>query len=278
MNLFERLGAANWAKGFRPISCGNSICRRWVTSRQREVSHVGVTMAGNWYCSYRCIRPAAQVRMTKLLRDVSPHRYESTSSLLGLTLVRQGLLSDAQYKKASKIERESGEELGEIVVRFGWLTERQVTDVRATQWNCPVFPCSSFTPNTDLGLPSLLTHRYAMLPLHFAANTLFVGFAYEVDYAALYAIESITGCSTRPCMIMPSEFKHIASQTAAIAVSQEWDENSFGTSAEMTESLCRQGASMNADQVMMVRCGGLIWCRTKAADKKFDLLFHCQSS
>ena len=58
---------------------------------------------------------------------------------LGLNLISHGLLTIEQLKKATDEQKEAGGEIGELLVRQGSVSEKQVTAIRAAEWGCPVF-------------------------------------------------------------------------------------------------------------------------------------------
>ena len=274
MNLLERISATGWAQGFRPVNCGSPSCSRWLTHRQLSVRSVGVTMAENWYCSYRCLRATAQRHMARLLAIEASPRQQLAHTPLGLALVRHGLLSDSQYITVSQKQRQSGEDVGDLIARLGLLTEKQITHARATQWNCPVFTGSASIERSAFRIPTLLMERYAMAPLHYSAtgDKLFVGFVYEVEYEALYAVEQIMGCSTQPCFITPDEFKRIISKST-VSLWEERNDTISRDSSTMTDALCAYGASIDAEQIAFARCGSIVWSRLRAGTKAADLLF-----
>ncbi len=128
---------------------------------------------------------------------------------LGLNLISHGLLTIEQLKKATDEQKETGGEIGELLVRQGSISEKQVTAVRATEWGCPVCRVPKHAIQTGINLPSTLMRIYSMIPVHYVVRTnlLLVGFVHNVEYGLLYAIEQITGCETKPCFVTPSDFK-----------------------------------------------------------------------
>ncbi len=128
---------------------------------------------------------------------------------LGLNLISHGLLTMEQLKKATDEQKEVGGEIGELLVRQGSVSEKQVTAARATEWGCPVFAVPKHAFRIGINIPSTLMRIYSMIPVHYVVRTnlLLVGFVHSIEYGLLYAIEQITGCETRPCFVTPSDFR-----------------------------------------------------------------------
>jgi hypothetical protein len=275
MNLLEKMGTSAWAQGFKPVSCSDVSCGRWLTHRQLSVSCVGVTMADNWYCSYRCFRAAAQEYITKLMSTRAVFPGPSAHPPLGLDLLRRGLITESEYKEARQIQRRSREDFGDIVLRLGLLTEREVTRARAEHWGCPLFSADNEVARSAFRIPLPLMKRYSMAPLHYAStgNRLFVGFVHQVNYEALYALEQVMGSATQPCLIAASEFEVTLSVASSLVPLQEWDSTGCKTVSEIAGALCSYGASTGADHISIIRCGSMVWSRLRKGAKIADLLF-----
>ena len=166
-------------------------------------------MHGNWYCSSRCFRSAAEQEVLRLLKPGTEQAAHVSRMPLGLNLISHGLLTIEQLKKATDEQKESGGEIGELLVRQGSVSEKQVTAVRATEWGCPVFAVPKHAIRIGINLPSTLMRIHSMIPVHYVVRTnlLLVGFVHSIEYGLLYAIEQITGCETKPCFVTPSDFK-----------------------------------------------------------------------
>lgn len=287
MNLLTQLGVSDWARGFKPVTCSAEPCRRWLTERQLHVRRVGVTVGEAWYCSYACALQRVEMLLQDLLLPRAQRRAMPTRPSLGMTLVRRGLLSDEQYKTAVQMQQSgneesgerSGEEFGELVVRLGYMTEEKVTESRALHWSCPVFSCVPGLAGPRVHVPPFLRRLHSMVPLHLSpsGNRLFVGFQYGVEYAPLFALEQVVGCSTQPCLISPQDFARLNGESAGDASVEQRCVKGLKSAEEMAQALCGSARAMHAERLTMTRCGDVLWCRMAVGVKMADLLFQLGS-
>ena len=75
---------------------------------------------------------------------------------LGLNLISHGLLTIEQLKKATDEQKEAGGEIGELLVRQGFVSEKQVTAIRAAEWGCPVFAVPKHATRIGINIPATL--------------------------------------------------------------------------------------------------------------------------
>jgi hypothetical protein len=224
--------------------------------------------------------------MSAAQQDIScllPSRLESAGQVarmpLGLSLISRGLLTKTQFKEVTNRQKAAGGEIGELLVRCGSLSEKQVTEVRATQWNCPVFAVPRHVVLTEIHIPSTLLRLYSAIPLHYVAATklLLVGFVHGIEYALLFAVEQITGCKTQACFITPSDFEaqmhQIEQDQLENSVSKEVTIETAQTAMEMASTLCKFGIDLEAEEALIERCKEFVWARLKCGPRDFDLLF-----
>ena len=166
-------------------------------------------MHGSWYCSSRCFQFALEQNVLHLLKSGTEQPAFVSRMPLGLSLISHGLVTIEQLRKATDEQKEAGGEMGELLVRQGFVTEKQVTAIRAAEWGCPVFAVPKHPTRIAISLPPTLMRIYSMIPVHHAERTdlLLVGFVHTIEYGLLYAIEHMTGCETKPCFVTPSDFQ-----------------------------------------------------------------------
>ena len=82
------------------------------------------------------------------------------------------------------IRDRAGGDIGELLVRQGSVSEKQVTAIRATEWGCAVFTVPKRAIRIGINLPSTLMQIHSMIPVHYVAGTnlLFVGFVHSIEY------------------------------------------------------------------------------------------------
>jgi hypothetical protein len=240
------------------------------------VRKVGVQMEDLWYCSYGCLRHAAESRFAHLLAGAAPGASRTERMPLALTLLSRGLLSTGQYKTAVEAQRESGEEIGGVITRLNFLSPKQITAVRAAQWGCPVFTRATAMSGPGVHIPASLMRSASMVPLHYVASTrkLLVGFAYGVEYGPLYAVEQVLDCTAQACFITPEEFHETIGRLTGLENPDELKFEERLRPAEMTRILCDYGALLDADAVVIRRCREFLWARLSNREKQTDLLFR----
>jgi hypothetical protein len=250
--------------------------------RNLSAHKAGITMHGCWYCSSACFKAAAEKKLSDLLSTGQEQVNHVTRMPLGLILIGRNLVTAEQLREATDEQKEAGGEIGEILVRHGFVSEKQVTGVRAVQWSCPVFSVPKHSIHTGIQIPSVLIQLYFAIPLHYVPKTkhLLVGFVHGVEYGLLYAIEQMTGCNTQPCFVTPSDFDiqmQLREQMQELyddTTPKELTFESIQTPAEMAQILCSHGVDIEADEVIISRCRDYLWARLKYGANAVDLFFR----
>jgi hypothetical protein len=238
-------------------------------------------MQDAWYCSSMCFTVAAEQEILRLLTSGTVLANHISRMPLGLILVNHGLLTIDQLRKATNEQKEAGDEIGELLVRQGLLTEKQVTATRATQWGCPVFAVPAHAVRVAVNIPQTLLRIYSMIPVHYVAatNLLLVGFVHRVEYGLLYAIEQMTGCKTRPCFVTPSDFRlqiqreQLQEPLVKEMIFKEMIFERIQTPAEIARILCSSSLEIEADEASFGKCEEYLWARLKSDSEAVDLLF-----
>jgi len=281
MNLIHSIATRTWDAGFKAVTARCENCQRSMTLSQFSARKAGIRMQDRWYCSSECFGLAAEAELAELAAS-GPERANHASRMpLELMLVSRGWLSSTEFKEVRDEQKEAGGEIGELLVRRGSVSEKQLTAIRATQWGCPVFTVPKHGMPAGIHIPSTLMQLYSMIPLHYVAatNMLLVGFVHNVEYGLLYAIEKMTGCKTQPCFVTPSDFQikmHQREQDLKLAgdsISSEVKFECIQTSAEMARILCNYGIHIEADEAIIGKCKEYLWARLKSGPREFDLLF-----
>ncbi|SEF63057.1 Type II secretion system (T2SS), protein E, N-terminal domain [Bryocella elongata] len=280
MNLVESLSKSSWIAGFKTVPCNRDKCRRWLTQRALDTRHVGITLEGKWYCSYRCVASAVEELIIRLLGSSSRRNGNSPRMPLGLMLVSRGYITEMDLKRANEELRRKGGELGEILVQMGVISERQILSTRASQWGCPLFTPTAESQHVSVKLPPTLLRRSGMVPLHYSATgkKLLMGFVDSIEYGALYAMEQVLGCKTHPCFITRAELDALMALHEERAATQEICFDDLVGTTEMTRVLCNQGIAISADQLSITRSRGYVWGRFTAANRSLDVLIRVGES
>jgi hypothetical protein len=268
MKLIASLPAA-WAAGFSSVHC--EVCNRTMPFRQVSTRKVGIRLQGSWCCSAPCFTTCSEREISRLLKSATDSGHAPRMPL-GLNLINRGLLTVEQLKRVTEEQRETGCEIGELLVLNGMLTERQLTTVRAADWGCAVFSLPKHPTPVSVSIPRALVSRYSMIPVHHVAatNLLLIGFVHSVEYGLLYAIEQMTGCQTKPCFITPSDF---CLQNEQNGVRELVFEDTHSV-AGMARILCDHGLEMEADEALLANAKEYMWGRLRSASNTLDLIFQ----
>ena len=281
MKLSYSIAMPAWVTRLRVITSKCKGCNRSLALRNFSAYKAGIRMHGDWYCSSFCFATAAEMKLSELLVPRPEQANHVSRMPIGLIFISRGLLTSTQLREATERQKEAGGEIGELLVECGFVSERQVTAMRAEQWGCPVFSVPKHVIQTGIQIPEALIRLYSAIPLHYAAatNRLLVGFVGCIEYGLLYSIEQMTGCKTQPCFVTPSDFhsqmdqRGAAEELGGATTSKELMFESVQTPAAMADSLCKYSVDLEADEALMGRCREYIWARLKYGPHEADLLF-----
>jgi hypothetical protein len=280
MKLIPSISPRAWAAGGVTIKC--ETCDRTLPLRHLASRRTGIRLRGSWYCSALCFTSAAEKEVSRILKSARDHAGHVPRMPLGLSLISRGLLTVEPLKRATDEQKEIGGEIGELLVRNGSVTEKQVTAVRAADWGCPVLNLAKHAEGIGISVPRTLARRYSMIPVHYVAATglLLVGFVHGVEYGLLYAIVQMTGCQTKPCFVSPTDFQIQFERTFEPKETspRELNFENTGSVDEISRTLCFHGLQVEADEARIEKCKDYLWARLKFESAAIDLLFRIPHS
>ena len=119
---------------------------------------------------------------------------------LGDILVRDGLITADQLKRALAEQRSSGMRLGYTLVKLGFIEETEITKMLARQYRMPAVDLSRFEvdPKILKLISSDIAGKYTVLPLKREGRTLTIAIADPNNVAAIEDIKFITRCDIFP--------------------------------------------------------------------------------
>ncbi|NPV28505.1 MAG: type II secretion system ATPase GspE [Firmicutes bacterium] len=129
--------------------------------------------------------------------------------LLGDILVEYNLITPAQLEEALKVQRETGERLGEVLVRLGYVSEDDILEVLEYQLGIPRVSLADKPLSPDLvrSLPESLIRRHKVLPLRKEGSTLTVAVADPLNVVALDDLRFATGLEINPVIARRREIE-----------------------------------------------------------------------
>jgi type IV pilus assembly protein PilB len=124
----------------------------------------------------------------------------ATNEKLGDILVREGLISPDQLKKALAEQRASGMRLGYTLVKLGFVEETEITKMLARQYRMPAVDLSRFEvdPKILKLIPGDIAAKHSVLPLKREGRTLTIAIADPNNVTAIEDIKFITRCDIFP--------------------------------------------------------------------------------
>ncbi|MGE5142071.1 MAG: type IV-A pilus assembly ATPase PilB [Acidobacteriota bacterium] len=119
---------------------------------------------------------------------------------LGDILVRDGLITSDQLKRALSEQRSSGMRLGYTLVKLGFIEETEITKMLARQYRMPAVDLSRFEvdPKILKLISADIANKYTVLPLKREGRTLTIAIADPNNVAAIEDIKFITRCDIFP--------------------------------------------------------------------------------
>jgi type IV pilus assembly protein PilB len=129
---------------------------------------------------------------------------------LGALLARDGLLTPTQLERAVVEKEETGARLGEIVVRNGWVSSRDLARLLAEQHGLDFLDLgrTEIDPDAARLLPEKLARRYQALPIAFVdESTVTVAIADPTDVLTSDDLRLALGLNVRPAVVEPRDLE-----------------------------------------------------------------------
>lgn len=263
------------------VDCENPSCafRNSLRRILRRGAGEGVFLQGRWYCSLDCFEQVVIGEFTSLLKQPDLRRRNPHRVPLGLMLLGRGVITDEQLKKALAAKRESGKtRLGDLLVKLGICSERDIATALAAQWGCGVFPIERNLRYRECAhmLPLALIESSRMIPVHFheGSRLLFLAFAEDIDHTALYSVERQLGARTEPCVITETGMGQALEEIRAVSRPSETVFETIWGANEMARTVRDYSLALGATELFVARPRRFLWVRVCAAGQFHDLLFR----
>jgi len=124
----------------------------------------------------------------------------ATPDKLGDILVRDGLITQDQLRKALAEQKNTGMRLGYTLVKLGFIEETEITKMLARQYRMPAVDLSRFEVDQKIIklIPPDIANKHTVLPLKREGRTLTVAIADPNNVTAIEDIKFITRCDIFP--------------------------------------------------------------------------------
>lgn len=135
--------------------------------------------------------------------------YRMTKRKLGEILLHEQLVTKEQVEECLAEQSAGGELLGEILVRKGYCSEKDIAETIATQFSFPYLEPDQYYISSDVFrlLPMEFIEKHSVIPLDRFGETLVIVVAGPLDDEVLGEIEQMTGCTVQIFVSTMSEVR-----------------------------------------------------------------------
>jgi type IV pilus assembly protein PilB len=126
---------------------------------------------------------------------------------LGQILLEKGLIRQDQLDEALKVQKNTTEQIGRILVELGFVSEKDVLRGHAEQLGIPFLELDRTSVDEDVAkaIPQSVVQRYNAVPIRRSGNRLTVAMADPTNVFALDDIRLITGYEIDPVLAAPDD-------------------------------------------------------------------------
>jgi type IV pilus assembly protein PilB len=130
---------------------------------------------------------------------------------LGDLLLENGVISKAQLEEALRVQRETGERLGRVLVSLGYVTERDILEVLEYQLGIVQVDLAnlSIDPLLMESIPERFIRRHKVVPIRREGHRLRVAMADPLNVVAIDDLRLITGCEIEPVLASEKDIENV---------------------------------------------------------------------
>jgi len=135
------------------------------------------------------------------------------------TLVNMGLVSDEQLESALKEQKETGDRLGDILVRLEFINREAITKALASHFGLVPINIKEYSPPKKVInlIPPAVARRYKLLPLKFEDDVLTVALSDPLDFLAIDNLEKTIGHKINPVLAREHDIESKLTQYYGVA-------------------------------------------------------------
>ena len=128
---------------------------------------------------------------------------------LGEILIERGKLDAANLERALRLQQESGDRLGVLLVTLGVVAQRDVAEALAAQLGLPLVEAAGYPemPILEERVSARFLRESRALPLREDETELALAMADPTDAYTMNAFEMVTGRTVRPLVAIPTELE-----------------------------------------------------------------------
>ena len=142
---------------------------------------------------------------------------------LGQILLEKDLINQEQLDEALKVQKNTTEQLGRILVDLGHVTEQGVLRAHAEQLGIPFLDLDRISVDEDVAkaIPQSVVQRYNAIPIRRSGNRLTVAMADPTNVFALDDIRLITGYEIDPMLASSDDISALMRGTDSEGTQEE---------------------------------------------------------
>jgi type IV pilus assembly protein PilB len=132
-----------------------------------------------------------------------------TKKRLGELLRDEGLVNEEQIQEALAEQRKSGELLGEVLVRLGYVTEPDIAQTIVTQFGLPYLAIKQYYLSDEVIrlFPERLMRQYQFIPLDKIGNVITIAVGGLLNFDILTELENMAKAKIQVFVSTWSEIK-----------------------------------------------------------------------
>jgi general secretion pathway protein E len=128
---------------------------------------------------------------------------------IGEILIERGRLDAGGLERALRVQQETGEKLGSLLVTLGLVAQRDVAEALASQLGLPLVEAAGYPelPILEERISARFLREARALPLSEDEHELALAMADPTDAYTISAFEMVTGRKVRPLVAIPTELE-----------------------------------------------------------------------
>jgi type IV pilus assembly protein PilB len=133
---------------------------------------------------------------------------------LGELLVREKLISLEELKQAKELQKANGDNLGKSLSKLGMVSDEEITEFLAAQYNVPAIDLEDYELDTELLelIPQDVADRHKILPISRAGTSLVVAMVDPTNLHAIDDVKFLTGYNVEPVVASESAIEKAIEQ------------------------------------------------------------------
>ncbi|WP_333870591.1 GspE/PulE family protein [Desulforamulus putei] len=152
---------------------------------------------------------------------------------LGDLLVDSKLITEDQLKEALAAQKITGERLGQVLIRLGFVKEQDILNALEMQLGIPKISLANrIDENLIKSLPETLIRRHRVIPVSRDGNRMIVAMFDPLNVVALDDIRLNSGCDVEPVIASQAEIDAVIQKVFGLSFVQD----AFGSTEQEAES------------------------------------------